>query len=122
MRRMDRSRQVFWWADTNVRLWRKRDLRPGPLSRRYWRISGLIAEIAKPTLLNPDVGAKGAGPLLAVCTAALAAEMTNLCSAISFAGHPGGHVVNPRQEGSQNRGSIRPVISDHQIDGRRLAL
>jgi hypothetical protein len=40
----------------------ERDLRPGLLSRRYWRISGLIAEIAKPTLPNPDIGAKGAGP------------------------------------------------------------
>jgi DNA end-binding protein Ku len=50
-------------------------------------------------------------------------ETTDLSSAISagVAGHPGGYVVNPRQEGSQNRGSIRPVISDHQIDGRRLA-
>ena len=62
-------------------------------------------------------------PLLAVCSAVLAAETTNLSSAISarVAGHAGGQVVNPRQKSLQNWGSIRPVISDHQIDGRRLA-
>jgi hypothetical protein len=39
----------------------------------------------------------------------------------SLAGYPGDQVINSGEEHSQNRGCVRLVISDHQIDGRYFA-
>src|SRR6266852_4999725 len=38
----------------------------------------------------------------------------------SLAGYPGGQVINSGEECPQDRGRVRLVISDDQIDGRRL--
>ena len=40
----------------------------------------------------------------------------------SLAGYPGGQVINSGEECPQDRGRVRLMISDDQIDGRRLAL
>ena len=39
----------------------------------------------------------------------------------SLVGYAGDQVIDSGEEHSQNRGRVRLVISDHQIDGRRLA-
>src|ERR1700730_641928 len=39
----------------------------------------------------------------------------------SLAGYPGGQVVNSGEECPQDRRRVRLMISDDQIDGRRLA-
>ena len=39
----------------------------------------------------------------------------------SIAGYPGGQVINSGEEFPRDRGRVRLMISDNQIDGRRLA-
>jgi hypothetical protein len=40
---------------------------------------------------------------------------------VGLAGYPGGQVINSGEESPQDRGRVRLMISDDQIDGRRLA-
>jgi hypothetical protein len=78
------------------------------------------ADISRTSLATNDPGFRQASltdPGLHSCHRGEAADSRTP----SCAGYPGDQVINSGEECSQNWGRVRLVISDDQIDGRRLA-